>query len=231
MDRLWKLEENTDRYAFTMTQHWPKYVYYRTADYYQRDVYGRLERMRKALSELQLHTERKDLERTASMSALDEPDYTKENAKEPDNTLENLMQQLEQQQKELERLRTENNQLKSRVRNVEENQNLNGELEEEITDSPLPSDISSDNSEPKDKNNRWKRLKEAEDRAYQAENRADNLNLLLNHKLIEINKLQLTLSSQTKELIQLEKAYYQLRCIFIKFASRPAPLYVDVPRK
>ncbi|XP_023218600.1 histone-lysine N-methyltransferase, H3 lysine-79 specific-like isoform X2 [Centruroides sculpturatus] len=178
----------------------------------------KLERKIKALSELQLNTGWKDLGRTSSsMSALDEPDYTKEDTKEENNTLERLIQQLEEQQKELDTLRTENFYLKSKVRTVD----LNGDLEE-----PLSSEISSDigNSDPEiTKNNLWKRLKDAEDKAYQEENRADNLNLLLNHKQIEINKLQLTLSSQTKELIQLEKAYYQLRCHLFETRKSSCP--------
>ncbi|XP_067130225.1 myosin-4-like [Centruroides vittatus] len=206
-----------------MTQHWPKYAYYRTADYYQRDVHVRLESMRKALSELQLHTGWKDLERTSSMSALDEPDYyTKEDTKEPNNTLERLIQQLEEQQKELDTLRTENCYLKSKVTPVEESQDLNGDLEEPLS-SEVSSDIGNSNPETKVKNSLRKRLKDAEDKAYREENRADNLNLLLNHKQIEINKLQLTLSSQTKELIQLEKAYYQLRCHLFKTRKSSCP--------
>lgn len=227
MIRLWNLEESTNRYASMMTQHWPKYVYYRTAEYYQKDVYGRLERMRKALSELQLHVGREKLERTSSMSALEESDYSKEVKRNSDSTLEQLMYQLEQQQKELEKLRFENGLLKSNA--IQDKQDINEQEEEEReqSDSPLSTDISSDatnsTSEAKANINLLKRLKEAEDKAYQAESRADNLNLLLNHKLIEINKLQLTLSSQTKELIQLEKAYYQLRCHLYKTRKSSCP--------
>ncbi|KFM59895.1 hypothetical protein X975_16833, partial [Stegodyphus mimosarum] len=58
-----------------------------------------------------------------------------------------------------------------------------------------------------------------------AEQKADELNLLLNQKLIELNKLQISFSKQTKEMIELEKGYIQLQCrmrrgVNKQFASR-----------
>ncbi|XP_071033376.1 serine-rich adhesin for platelets isoform X2 [Parasteatoda tepidariorum] len=55
----------------------------------------------------------------------------------------------------------------------------------------------------------------------EAEQRADQLNLLYNQKLIELNKLQLTFSKQTKEMIELEKSYLQLQHRSRKGTTKP----------
>ncbi|GBN26670.1 hypothetical protein AVEN_67962-1 [Araneus ventricosus] len=54
------------------------------------------------------------------------------------------------------------------------------------------------------------RLSEEEQRAIQ-----------LNQKLIEFNRLQITLSKQTKAMIELEKSYLQLQCHLRKGTSKP----------
>ncbi|KAF8768432.1 hypothetical protein HNY73_021255 [Argiope bruennichi] len=60
-----------------------------------------------------------------------------------------------------------------------------------------------------------------QERLTEEEQRADQLKLLLNQKLIEFNKLQITLSKQTKEMIELEKSYLQLQCRLRKGTSKP----------
>ncbi|GFS77793.1 uncharacterized protein NPIL_425111 [Nephila pilipes] len=60
-----------------------------------------------------------------------------------------------------------------------------------------------------------------QERLTEEEQRADQLKLLLNQKLIEFNKLQITLSKQTKEMIELEKSYLQLQCRLRRGTSKP----------
>lgn len=60
-----------------------------------------------------------------------------------------------------------------------------------------------------------------QERLTEEEQRADQLKLLLNQKLIEFNKLQLTLSKQTKEMIELEKSYVQVQCRLRRGMSKP----------
>ncbi|GFQ94864.1 uncharacterized protein TNCT_678801 [Trichonephila clavata] len=60
-----------------------------------------------------------------------------------------------------------------------------------------------------------------QERLSEEEQRADQLKLLLNQKLIEFNKLQLTLSKQTKEMIELEKSYLQVQCRLRRGTSKP----------
>ncbi|GIY67974.1 uncharacterized protein CDAR_243701 [Caerostris darwini] len=60
-----------------------------------------------------------------------------------------------------------------------------------------------------------------QERLTEEEQRADQLKLMLNQKLIEFNKLQITLSKQTKEMIELEKSYLQLQCRLRKGSSKP----------
>ncbi|KAI0215412.1 hypothetical protein LSAT2_032538 [Lamellibrachia satsuma] len=55
------------------------------------------------------------------------------------------------------------------------------------------------------------RAEEAEGRAKMAEDRAEQNSHILNQKMLEISKLQSTLTQQTKELMQLERAYAQLQ--------------------
>ncbi|GIX84557.1 uncharacterized protein CEXT_620891 [Caerostris extrusa] len=60
-----------------------------------------------------------------------------------------------------------------------------------------------------------------QERLTEEEQRADQLKLALNQKLIEFNKLQITLSRQTKEMIELEKSYLQLQCRLRRGSSKP----------
>ncbi|KAK2184136.1 hypothetical protein NP493_282g03008 [Ridgeia piscesae] len=66
------------------------------------------------------------------------------------------------------------------------------------------------------------RAEEAEGRAKMAEDRAEQNAHILNQKMLEISKLQSTLTQQTKELMQLERAYAQLQQRACRLTSHTA---------
>lgn len=102
------------------------------------------------------------------------------------------------------------------VREPEELRLVNGETEEDDAQDkgePVVAPRAPEDAEKEEAIYRLQlRLHETEESYRKAQDRADHMTYLLNQKLIELNKLQLTLSGQTKEMINLEKAYFQLKC-------------------
>ncbi|XP_013790781.1 uncharacterized protein LOC106474637 [Limulus polyphemus] len=178
-----------------------------------------LEKEIKSLSYLRLKSEETQQEHSKKIEELEKIQAEKiaarihEIRQEADCQLAELNIKVACQEEELIRLRRENSELCIRLKSSENICSVSSQDDVLETnrnlawlESPLSSPSSGETSRLK------KRVEEAESKAKQNQDRADYLNILLNQKLVELNKLQLTLSGQTKELIHLEKAYYQLRC-------------------
>ncbi|XP_076367216.1 uncharacterized protein LOC143255438 isoform X2 [Tachypleus tridentatus] len=172
-----------------------------------------LEREIKSLSDLRLKNEEAQQEQSKKIEELEKKQAktlaakTLEIRQEADCQLAELNIKIACQEEELIRLRRENSELGTRLKSSENICSVSSqddilENQENLAwlESPLSSPNSGETSRLK------KRVEEAESKAKENQDRADYLYLLLNQKLVELNKLQLTLSSQTKELIHLEKA-------------------------
>lgn len=174
-----------------------------------------IEAMEKALSDLRLESEaRKMAEALARGNVSGAP------GDQPEESWVSLLQKkTEEQEVELSSLRKENQDLRRRLetRSPEVTATAKkGDLTGSETDCTKGDIGGCTKDQLKSKVEETKALRkkllDSEELCRRTQERADRMTLLLNQKLIELNKLQLTLSNQTKEMIQLEKAYYQLRC-------------------
>ncbi|GFU91847.1 uncharacterized protein TNCV_3192332 [Trichonephila clavipes] len=198
-----------------------QYLHYKTSALCHEDVYKRLADMRKALKDLREKSQREVLEDT-SFWQEEIKKVKEETNKAWQEKLDRMESRLASQEEELRRLQSDNENLHKMLDSQrlgsptchcksENGQNGFGRIDSAFEDdeeyfSHKPSIPECD------------RLQE---RLSEEEQRADQLKLLLNQKLIEFNKLQLTLSKQTKEMIELEKSYLQVQCRLRRGTSKP----------
>ncbi|GFY64303.1 uncharacterized protein TNIN_320722 [Trichonephila inaurata madagascariensis] len=204
-----------------------QFLHYKTSALCHQDVYKRLADMRKALKDLREKSQREVLEDT-SFWQEEIKKVKEETNKAWQEKLDRMESRLASQEEELRRLQSDNENLHKMLDSQrlgsptchcksENGQNGFGRIDSAFEDdeeyfSHKPSiPIQSTRQE-------CDRLQE---RLSEEEQRADQLKLLLNQKLIEFNKLQLTLSKQTKEMIELEKSYLQVQCRLRRGTSKP----------
>ncbi|KAG8179978.1 hypothetical protein JTE90_016352 [Oedothorax gibbosus] len=183
-----------------------QHVYYRTSMLCHQDVYRRLTDMRKALADLRAKSKKEVLEDTTFWK--EEIEKVKEETKQAwQAKLDRLEARLASQEDELRRLQGETTTFCKTTENGR-------------TDSAFEDD---DERRPTTPLHQCRRVdcERMQRRLAEEEQRADQLNLMLNQKSIELNKLQIQLSKQTKEMIELEKSYLQLQCRLRRGTSKP----------
>ncbi|XP_054722525.1 uncharacterized protein LOC129232402 [Uloborus diversus] len=177
-----------------------------------------------ALSDLRQKSKRQVLEDTEFWQQELEK-MRKENEEMWQGRLNRMEEKLKNQEEELMRIQSENEDMQRRLEDrsspchCKSDSNQNGFLR---IDSAFEDDEEFFNHKSSTPTVSMKQETERlQEKLNLSEQKADELNLLLNQKLIELNKLQITYSKQTKEIIELEKAYIQLQCRFRKNATKP----------